>query len=215
VAPVLVGADLLKGFEAVAPAQAIYRAVGIGRPGDMQFTPFYKNYEQRSAVYFRRFTDAQWSAEQVAFAAEQARQKDLAARSADVMHLGQMQPERDHQLQSAISYPVVYRGRHGRDARTGGFFSFRMQVRPGPLVLQASYWADERKRVFHILVDGTRIATQTLKPDKPVFFDVDYPIPEALTRGKQTVEVRFEPEPGNTAGPVFGCRIFTPAATSI
>jgi hypothetical protein len=75
-------------------------------------------------------------------------------------------------------------------------------------------WADERQRRFHISVEGARIATQTLKPDKPVFFDVDYPIPEALTRGKQSVEVRFEPEPGSTAGPVFGCRIFMRADIS-
>jgi hypothetical protein len=120
-----------------------------------------------------------------------------------------MQPERDHELTSEISYPVAYRGRQGRDARTGGFFAFRMKVRPGPLILQATYWADERGRTFHILVDGQRIATQALRPDKPVFFDVDYEIPEALTRGKQSVLVRFEPEPGNTAGPVFGCRIYT------
>lgn len=115
------------------------------------------------------------------------RPMELAARSVDVMHLGEMQPERDHELTSDISYPVVYRGRQGRDARTGGFFAFRMKVRPGPLILQATYWADERARKFHILVESQRIATQALRPDKPVFFDVDYEIPEALTKGKDSV----------------------------
>jgi hypothetical protein len=111
---------------------------------------------------------------------------------------------------------VVYRGRQGRDARTGGFFAFRMKTRPGPLILQATYWADERARKFHILIEGKRIATQSLRPDKPVFFDVDYEVPEELTKGKQSIEVRFEPEPGNTAGPVFGVRLYTkaPATTT-
>ncbi|MBM0106814.1 glycoside hydrolase family 127 protein [Steroidobacter sp. S1-65] len=213
-APALVGADLLAGFKPVEPQQAIYRADTIARPTALTFSPFYKNYHRRSAVYFRRFTDAEWVHEERAFKAEQARLKELAARSVDVMHLGEMQPERDHELTSEISYPVVYRGRHGRDARTGGFFQFRMKVRPGPLILQATYWADERARKFHILVDGQRIATQSLRPDKPVFFDVDYEIPEALTRGKDSVLVRFEPEPGNTAGPVFGCRIYTQQANA-
>jgi hypothetical protein len=206
--PALVGGDLLRAFEALEPAPAAYRSVGVSRPGDLRFSPFYRNYDRRSAVYFRRFSDAEWVKEEAAFAAEHARLREMAARSVDVMHLGEMQPERDHDLKSDISYPVVYRGRNGRDARTGGFFSFRMKVRGGPLILQASYWADERQRLFHISVDGVRIASQTLKPDKPVFFEVDYPIPEALTRGKQSVEIRFEPEPGSTAGPVFGCRIF-------
>ncbi|MEP7157763.1 MAG: glycoside hydrolase family 127 protein [Betaproteobacteria bacterium] len=211
-APALVGADLLSGFAPVNERAATYRTIGIGRPGDLPFSPFYKNYERRSAVYFRRFTDAGWARAEVAFAAEQARLKDLAARSVDVMYLGDMQPEREHELASEISYPVVYRGRRGRDARTGGFFAFRMKVRPGPLVLQATYWGDERNRRFHILVDGVRIASQTLEANLPgEFIYVDYPIPETLTREKTSVLVRFDPEPGRTAGPVFGCRIFAPA----
>ena len=211
--PALVGNDLLRGFAPTNEHAAEYRTSGIGRPGELTFSPFYKNYERRSAVYFRRFTDAGWARAEVAFAAEQARLNDLAARSVDVMHLGDMQPERDHELASEISYPVIYRGRRGRDARTGGFFSFRMKVRPGPLVLQATYWGDERNRHFHILVDGTRIASQTLEANQPgAFIDIDYPIAEALTHGKAYVLVRFDPEPGRTAGPVFGCRIFAPAA---
>jgi hypothetical protein len=100
------------------------------------------------------------------------------------MHLGEMQPERDHELTSDISYPVAYRGRNGRDARSGGYFEFAM-VKPGPLVLQASYWGGERSRTFDILVDGVKIATQRLDKDRPgTFFDVDYPLPEALTKGK-------------------------------
>jgi DUF1680 family protein len=214
-APALVGANLLAAVEPVDPSQAVYRTVGVGRPGDMRFSPFYRNYDRRSAVYFSRYTDAEWSKAEAGFAAEQARLKDLAARSVDVMHLGEMQAERDHDLKSEISYPVVYRGRRGRDARTGGFFSFRMNVRPGPLLLQATYWGDERKRLFHILVDGVRVASQALEPGNATFVEAEYAIPEALTRGKQSVEVRFEPEPGNTAGPVFGCRVFTPGSATV
>ena len=211
-APALVGSDIIGGFKPVEGQPAVYRTLGLGRPADMQFGPFYRAYQRRSAVYFKRFTDAQWEKEKIAFAAEQARLADLSARSVDVMHLGEMQPERDHGLTSDISYPVVYRGRNGRDARTGGFFQFNMKVKPGPLVLEATYWGDERKRAFDILVDGQKIATQELEALKPgQFIDVDYPVPEALTRGKASVTIRFQPHTGHTAGPVFGVRLFTPA----
>ena len=84
-----------------------------------------------------------------------------------------------------------------------------MAVKPGPLLLQATYWGDERKRSFDVLVDNQRIATQTLDADRPgSFFDVDYPIPEALTKGKTRVKVRFVPHDRNSAGPVFGVRLF-------
>ncbi len=208
--PAMVGDDLLATFSPVAAEEAQYATTGLIRPADLTFVPFYRQYDRRSAVYFKRFTDAQWKVQEAAFLAEQARQKDLAARSVDVMHLGEMQPERDHALTSEISYPLVYRGRNGRDARTGGFFEFAMAVKPGPLILQATYWGDERKRSFDILIDNQRVATQTLEADKPgSFFDVDYPVPQALTKGKTRVKVRFVPHDGNSAGPVFGVRMFT------
>ena len=185
------------------------------RPADLTFVPFYSQYERRSAVYFKRFSEGQWKVEETAFLAEQAHQRDIAARSVDVMHLGEMQPERDHNLVSEISYPVTYRGRNGRDARAGGYFEFTMQTRPGPLVLMATYWGEERGQNFDILIDNVLLAAQQLKNDKPgKFFDVEYPVPEAMTKGKSNVRVRFVPRGRSTAGPVFGVRLFTqkPAA---
>lgn len=213
--PAMVGDDLLAAFTAVATGTAQYETTGLIRPGDLTFAPFYRQHDRRSAVYFRRFTDAQWKTEEAAFLAAQAEAKDIAARSVDVMHLGEMQPERDHGLTSEISYPLTYRGRTGRDARTGGFFQFTMAVKPGPLILQATYWGDESKRSFDILVDDRRIATQTLDRSRPgTFYDVEYPVPEALTRGKRRVTIRVVPHERNTAGPVFGMRLFTVKAAA-
>ena len=208
VAPALVGSNLLGSI--IPDAQfATFKTTGIGRPSDVSIKPFFSQWDRRTAVYFKRFTDAEWATEQAAYAAEQARLKDLQERSVDVMHLGEMQPERDHGLTSSISYPVSYRGKHGRDARTGGFFEFKVKVVDEPLTLKATYWAQERKRLFHILVDGTRIASETLGYDKMgEFIERDYPIPKELLKGKASISVRFEPEKGSTAGPVFGVLIF-------
>ncbi len=211
--PAMVGTDLIAAFRPVAPDAAQYETTGLVRPGDLSFVPFYRQYDRRSAVYFKRFTDAEWTVEEAAFLKDQARRQDIAARSVDVMHLGEMQPERDHNLTSDISYPVTYRGRTGRDARTGGFFEFTMAVKPGPLILQATYWGDERKRSFDILVDNQRVATQVLDRSRPgSFYDVEYPLPEPLTRGKKSVKIRVVPADGNTAGPIFGMRLYTAAA---
>jgi DUF1680 family protein len=210
-APALVAANVLASIEPVDRSAARYRSVGSVRPADLAFSPFFQLRDRRTAVYFRSFDEASWRVEQTAFAAEQARLRDLAARSVDVMHLGEMQPERDHALVAKNSYAVTYRGRHGRDARTFGFFEFNAKVRQGPLVLQATYWGEERNKLFDILVDGERIATQRLEGDRPgTFFDVDYPIPERLTRGKRDVTVRFQPANDSTrCGPVFGVRILS------
>jgi DUF1680 family protein len=217
-APALVGADLIGAFAPVSVEEAVYKTSGIGRPGDMTFRPFYSQYERRTAVYFNRYNDAEWAEAQVAYRAEQERLKELAARSVDTMHLGEMQPERDHNLQTfGNSYPVVYRNRNGRDARTGGWFSFDMNVKKdgkeaGALVLQATYWGSEFNRSFTIEIDGTVIAHERLSGRQPgAWVDVDYPIPISLTKGKSKVTVKFNAQEGKTAGPVFGVRLFTAA----
>jgi len=215
VAPALVGASVLDGLAAVDGQAGVYRTQGLARPVDLTLSPFAAQHDRRTAVYFKSFTPAGWQAEQAAYLADQAKAQALAARSADVMHLGEMQAERDHDLTSDISYPVVYRGRNGRDARSGGYFQFRLKTRPGPLVLQATYWGEERNRSFKILVDGVPIAADQLTGDhEGAFFERDYPIPLALTQGKATIVVRFAPDPDHTAGPVFGVRLFTAEATT-
>ena len=85
-----------------------------------------------------------------------------------------------------------------------------MKCTDGPLVLQTSYWGEERNRDFYISIDGERIAHVKLDGRNPgVFIDQEYAVPERLTTGKASVVVRFDPEPGHTAGPVFGVRLFT------
>lgn len=207
--PALVGADVLAGFQPVAGAPGQYDVAATARPAALRFAPFYGLYERRTAVYFRRFSEQSWATEQATYVADQTRERDLAARSVDVMHLGEMQPERDHNLSSELSYPVSYRGLNGRDARSGGYFEFDLKVKPG-VSLQATYWGDERRREFDVSIDGQVFAHQVLDQDQPgKFFDVVYAVPEALIRGKSTVRVRFAPLPKNTAGPVFGVRLFT------
>ncbi|WP_446742637.1 beta-L-arabinofuranosidase domain-containing protein [Silvibacterium acidisoli] len=208
--PAMVGENLVQAFTAKDADKGIYATHGIVRPADLTFVPFYSQYRRRSAVYFIRFTEVEWAEQEKIFAAEQAHARDIAARSVDVMHLGEMQPERDHSLTSEQSYPVTYRGKQGRDARSGGYFEFTMKTKPGPLVLQATYWGGERGNSFDILVDDEKVATQTLKNDHPgKFFDVEYPLPEALTKGKSSLKIRFLPHNRSTAGPVFGVRLFT------
>ncbi len=212
-APALVADDILAGF-VPSGAAATFDVPEIARPGALRMSPFYALYDRRTAVYFKRFTPAQWDTAQAAFAAEKARLDALDKRSVDTLQPGEPDSETAHALTSGErSYAVEYRMRKGRDARTGDHFEFTLRVADGPLSLLATYWGRERERAFHILVDGTRIASQTLEGQYTAdFVDVSHDIPEDLTRGKQTVRIRFEPEQGHTAGPVFGCRILKASA---
>ena len=211
--PALVGEHLLQAFTPMPGPGLRFQTHGIARPRDLDFVPFYSQWTRRSAVYFRRHTDEQWVAAGVALEAERTQLAALDAQSFDYVLLGDEAAEKAHALESAISYAVLYRGRRGRDARTGGFLSFTVKVGKGPVLLRASYWGEEKRRRFHVVVDGERIAAQQLEaPARARFVDFDYAVPAYLTQGKQSITVRFEPEPGYTAGPVFGVRVL-PAAS--
>jgi hypothetical protein len=207
--PALVSDEtLLAKFTASDEGSATYETHDLVRPSDLMFVPFYRQYARSSAVYFRRFSEDAWQAEELNFVAEQKRLSDLDRQSVDVIHIGEMQPERDHNLKAQRSYPITYRGRNGRDARSGGFFEFDMLVKPAALILEVSYWGEERARDFDITVDDELLATQHLGAEHPgQFFDVEYLLPQVLTRDKQRVRVKFTPHEGNTAGPVFGVRL--------
>jgi DUF1680 family protein len=209
-APALVGARPLEHVQPIANEPATFATQDLARPAELTLRPFTLLYERNTAVYFRCFDDDEWASEQVRYGQEQARLQDLATRSADVIDLGETQPERDHRLDAKFSYAVVYRGRTGRDARAGGYFQFVFAARPGPLILRASYWGEERNRSFLVMVDGIEIARERLSGDHPgEFFDRDYEIPLALTQDRAEITVRFEPEPDVSAGPVFGVRLLS------
>ncbi len=213
-APALIGARPLQHVHSKPGEAAAFVTEDLARPCELTLRPFTLQYERNTAVYFRHFDESEWAMEQVRHREEQTRRGDLAARSADAIDLGEVEAEREHRLDAKFSYPVIYRGRTGRDARAGGYFQFSFTARPGPLVLQASYWGEERDRSFLVKIDGVEIARERLTGDHPgEFFERDYEIPIQLTKEKTEITVRFEPESNVSAGPVFGARLLTcPAA---
>jgi DUF1680 family protein len=133
---------------------------------------------------------------------------DLDLRTVDKVDIGRTKSEKDHGLQGEHSDSGVFRDRVWRSA--GGWFSYQLAVKPeGRQIAHVNYWGEEHgTRRFDILVDGQKIGNQVLLRNEPgKFFDVEYPIPEKLTRGKAKVTVRFQAEPGATAGGIFDLRI--------
>ncbi|GAA4488546.1 glycoside hydrolase family 127 protein [Gluconacetobacter asukensis] len=203
-APALVSEAAL-GSLVPGEAPGTWRTKGAGRPGDLLLSAFHAQHDRRAAPYLPVFTAEEWTREQARFRAAEQRRRVLDTHAADVFHPGEMQAERDHALSSALSFPVVYRGRNGRDARSGGHFTFTMRTRPGPAVLQVTYWGGERDRRFAILANGAVLARQMLEAGHPDrFFSVRYPLPAALTAAGRPVAITFRPDPDHSAGPVFG-----------
>ena len=207
--PVLVTntASANQWVKAVDQGRLRFQTADLGVPRDVPLIPFNQTASEYYTVYWDVFTPAQWAAQQRVYKADRLRQQALEAKTVDLLRVGEMQPERDHAF--TITEKAETGEEHGkkwRMANEGGTMAFALKVAPGALnTLLITYWGDNRNRVFDVLVDGVKIATEDLNKYKESrFYDVTYPIPVELTKGKQQVKIMFQAKPNSSAGPVYG-----------
>ena len=183
---------------------------GVGKPNDVKLAPFYKTYDQFYSVYWDYFTNEEWSRRQNEYEAAKKMAAELEARTIDYFRIGEMQPERDHQLvASEKSYVSDAMGRKGREARGGNYFSFTMKLKPGTRsALVFTYIGDDKGRKFDIFVEGVKISTVEWEGGKTgIFYDHEYALPEELIQNKEQITVKVEANYKRTAGRVFGVRV--------
>lgn len=186
-----------------------FRVAGESSGKTLNFIPFYAMHDRNYAVYWDVFNAEQWKDKEAAYHAEQERQRDIAARTVDVVHPNEEQSERDHGYQGERSYGGDFGHKKWRDARDAGWFSYTLKVLPEtPQDLICTYWGSDFGREFEILVDGVRLTTQKLNNNKPDhFFDEITALPEEMLKGKSTITIRFQAPARGMAGGVFECRV--------
>jgi uncharacterized protein len=211
--PGLVGnpATLTASVEPVAGAPLTFRTTGLAKPADVTLVPFFRASDIRCTAYWRVYTLAEWEAETAARAAAQARERGLPARTIDAVDLGVAASEQAHEFRGAGAAAVDFDGRPGREASGAASFSVALKARPdAPLALACTFRGGEgRRRVFDILVDGQRIATETLPYHPTELLDREYPIPDALTRGRARMVVTFRPQDQASTAQVLEVRSVT------
>jgi uncharacterized protein len=186
-----------------------FAMLGVGRPFDPILKPLYSTNDQYYSVYFDFFNDRDWQLRQQEYAAEKKREKEIAEATIDDFRIGEMQPERDHNLRaSEKSYVDPALGRPGREARRDNYFDFEMKVAPGVKnALMLTYLGDDRDRLFDIRIDSELLtAVDWLGGNTGRFYDVEYPLPDSVLAGKTKIIVRVEANHGKTAGRIFGVR---------
>ncbi len=185
-----------------------FMTVKTGRPRDVEMKPFYTIYDRRYSVYWDLFNESGWNAREAEYKAELERINKIKEATIDFIQPGEMQPERDHNFKGEKTTPGRFKERPNRESRSG-WFSFDMKINPGvPLALIVEYWGGfPGAKTFDILINDIVIATENISGKKDgQFINIQYEIPEGITRGRSGVTVKFLAHPGNMAGPVFGVR---------
>jgi hypothetical protein len=187
-----------------------FETKGVGRPKDIILKPFNKTFDQYYSVYFDFFTPDEWEARKAEYEADKKREKEIEERTIDNFRVGEMQPERDHNLQaSERSYVSDALGRMGREARADNYFSYEMKVDSTVSnILLLTYIGDDKGSKFDVLIDDKKLTSVEWNGGKTgKFYDNEYPIPAEMIKGKAKIMVRIDANQGRTAGRVFGSRV--------
>jgi hypothetical protein len=208
--PVFVAADrpVSDWLKPVADQPGCFRTDNVGRDRDVDFIPFYRLHRRTYGIYWDLFTPAEWDARAAEIAAQREKQRQLEAATVGYVQPGEMQAERNANMQGEDTEPARVMGRPGR--RGTKWFSFELPVDPAhPMRLIVTYNQDEwQDRTFDVLVDDTRVGQQAIARRGPMqFFDVPYDVPAEVVQGKQRVTVKFQAAQGHEIGAVYGIRM--------
>jgi hypothetical protein len=215
-APMLVAdadADLLARIAPVDGQPCTFRTRNLAKPEDVTLSPFFRLHFQRYAIYWQVADAAHAAEQQRQIAQEERLERELDARTADRVRLGEQQPETDHQMRIEKSRTGIGpSGKHFRAADDGGWFGFEMKPPPAgtKTAVRLAYWGRDNGPEFDLLVDGTVITTA--KPPgsgKEDYEGVEYPVAASLLAGKDKVTVRVQAKPGKPAPAVYDLRLVT------
>ncbi|MFA9455665.1 beta-L-arabinofuranosidase domain-containing protein [Halalkalibacter sp. AB-rgal2] len=191
----------------------------IGQPGQkkLKLIPFYQLHHQRYTLYWHVMNEASYNH---FIDDEKETLKKLRERTIDEVQPHEQQPEVEHQLKKHNSrsgyFNVMQKG--WRDCYAGGYFSYELKVSPNEkMALQVMYVNNESrihidggwyKRQFTIEIDGTtlsEIKINNSENDEKLFVE-ECLIPFELTKGKETIEVKFTTDETEATGRIYEVR---------
>lgn len=180
--------------------------------------PFYKIHDARYMMYWLAVTYDRYQPVLDSLEEIEKAQLELEARTIDRVAPGEQQPEADHNMKSQNSTTGIWQGERYRDAINGGYISYDLRtLGKSDLSLLVRYWGNEGlNRTFDILVDEEKLTTENIvgKWNVSQFFNVEYPIPNSMTEGKDFITVKFQAiNASNITGGLYDVRILEPLDT--
>ncbi len=177
----------------------------------IELEPFYQIHDARYMMYWMVLNNTQYKNYIDSIAILEKNKIALQKRTIDFVAPGEQQPEADHFIQKNNSNTGNYLDEFWRDARNDGYFSYALSTQnESASNLIVRYWGNERgSRKFDIYIDDEKLVTENIvnKWNQQKFQDVEYEIPETMIKGKKNIRVRFQAQPGNTAGSVYYIRL--------
>ncbi len=171
---------------------------------EFRLSPFYGITNQRYSMYWDLFTPKSWAAREL-YDNHLLQDKVICGDSAS---------ETAHGLTGHLDRNGKSFFQPFRTADSSGWFSYTLQKKTEePLFLEVGFWGagwgPEAKGRVDIYVENTKIATADLgnRLYETIFYELPYPIPPALIRGRSSLQVRFQVKNEKLGGGIYGCRL--------
>jgi hypothetical protein len=205
-APLLIGQrnDVLQRVQ-LTDAGALRFTIDASRPGvgsykwsRLSLMPFYLIHHQRYMCYWYQQTAENYA--QSDMAKSEAAMEALQQRTIDFVAPGEQQSEAGHEYNySSDSHAGEYNGEHYRDARAGGHIQYTLSNNSGideGLSIMLRFTAADRGRHATLTIDGQQVADiiisgQVRTEGSGRFFNMEFPIPAELAKGKKQFVVRL------------------------
>jgi uncharacterized protein len=171
---------------------------------NLQLKPFFAVHNTRYMLYWPVSTPDELQKKQQEIKDREQALIALEKQTIDKVIAGEQQPETEHNFKGEQTESGIYNDRHYRHAR--GWFSYDLK-NPSKEAksISVTYAGGDGGRSFDILVNGTLLQTVTLERKNTSFYQVSYPIPEALNNTAFTI--RFAARSGSMAGGVYEVRL--------
>ncbi|MFB3855669.1 MAG: beta-L-arabinofuranosidase domain-containing protein [Vicinamibacterales bacterium] len=196
---------LVSAIKPVAGAAPLTFSVPTpGRP--VTLVPFYRMFEHRYTVYWKVYSQAEWSARREEREAIAERRADIQRRTLDTVSVDDPANEEEHAYKGQGTREGWLEGVKYREA-SGGWMSWDLAVSFEPMAIVCTYRGEANDpREFDILVDGENLVTESIGHDPHPTIDREYRLPESMVQGKERITVRFEAAPGKKTAGIFDVR---------
>ncbi|MDR1814224.1 MAG: glycoside hydrolase family 127 protein, partial [Tannerella sp.] len=209
--PVFVSEDksLTNYIKPVSLKTLEFKTVMPGGPDNVPLIPFWQVYDQYQTVYWDVYSPAEWASLEAARKAELERIDALNRRTLDYIELGEMQPERDHNLEgdntrNGEGYLQKY-----RYAYENGWFAFDMKTNgyEGDAELLITYYGgDARKYAFDVIIGDFQQTVSLAGTDKG-FIEHPVAIPAEVLKGKERLKIRFQASDTQRVTNIYNVRL--------
>lgn len=164
---------------------------GTDEDGRLEFTPHYKQHEQRYGIYWKLVeADSAELQEHILQGKQRQRVEDATI---DSLPVGNDQYELEHQIKGEHTTVATWDGYNIRQAGNNGWFSYRLKVLPRQdNYLSVTYFSGNNGKTIDLYADGKLLASDTLMTDKPrSFYSKSYLLPAAAVQERTELEIKF------------------------